>query len=156
MPRIKSKSGEEPIELQMTPMIDVIFQLLIFFMCATRFKSLEGKFLTYMPENIGIVSDEEIPPLQLDEVRIKLIYDETAAVKTRIRVKLSTLEYALNDWDELYRDMADKYEKHRLAGIEIPFLIDPDPEVPFQAVVSALNACRKARIMEVGFTTKTP
>ena len=38
---------DEKCELQMTPMIDVTFLLLIFFMCTLKFKVLEGKLGAY-------------------------------------------------------------------------------------------------------------
>ena len=36
----------EPVETDMTPMIDVTFQLIIFFICTIKFKTLEGKLET--------------------------------------------------------------------------------------------------------------
>jgi len=41
-------------ELEMTPMIDVTFLLLIFFMCTIKFKSLEGKLAAYLPKGQGL------------------------------------------------------------------------------------------------------
>ena len=39
--------------LEMTPMIDVTFLLLIFFLTTIRFKSLEGKLAAYLPKDQG-------------------------------------------------------------------------------------------------------
>ena len=49
----ETKVTEEQVELQMTPMIDVVFLLLIFFMCSTKFKTLEGKLEAYLPKDLG-------------------------------------------------------------------------------------------------------
>ena len=40
-------------EADMTPMIDVVFLLLIFFMLATKFKMPEGTLRSYLPKNRG-------------------------------------------------------------------------------------------------------
>ncbi len=55
MSRKRRRHGEnsEPV-LEMTPMIDVTFQLLIFFMCTIKFKVLEGKLAAYLPKDVGV------------------------------------------------------------------------------------------------------
>ena len=45
--------AQEEIEMQMTPMIDVVFLLLIFFLCTLKFKLLEGKLAAYLPKDLG-------------------------------------------------------------------------------------------------------
>ena len=37
------EAATEEVEMQMTPMIDVTFLLLIFFLCSIKFKLLDGK-----------------------------------------------------------------------------------------------------------------
>lgn len=44
----------ERCELQMTPMIDVTFLLLIFFMCTLKFKVLEGALGAHLPKDVGV------------------------------------------------------------------------------------------------------
>lgn len=56
--RIPSLSrGLGHFEMEMTPMIDVTFLLLIFFMCTLKFKSLEGQLGAYLPKNEGVNSE---------------------------------------------------------------------------------------------------
>ena len=45
----------------MTPMIDVTFLLLIFFMCTLKFKILEGKLGAYLPKDVGVQTTEARP-----------------------------------------------------------------------------------------------
>jgi len=40
-------------EINLTPMIDVVFQLIIFFMCAMKFKTLAGKLEMNLPKTHG-------------------------------------------------------------------------------------------------------
>lgn len=46
--------ASEKHELQMTPMIDVTFLLLIFFICTLRFKTLEGVLAADLPHALGV------------------------------------------------------------------------------------------------------
>ena len=44
--RLKKKAEMKDVQLQMTSMIDVVFLLLIFFMCVTEMNKLEAESLT--------------------------------------------------------------------------------------------------------------
>jgi len=83
--RAKRAFEEARQDLEMTPMIDVIFQLIIFFMCSIHFKSLEGKLYSYLPKDKGMSSTTVTDPI-LEEVRIKLAYSASAPLLTRIKV----------------------------------------------------------------------
>jgi len=50
---------KEESKLDMTPIIDVTFNLLIFFMCTLKFKTLEGKLVSYLPTDRGLSSKQE-------------------------------------------------------------------------------------------------
>jgi biopolymer transport protein ExbD len=51
-----SDIAQEEIKMEMTPMIDVTFLLLIFFLCTLKFKLLEGKLSAYLPKDVGVNS----------------------------------------------------------------------------------------------------
>ena len=59
-------------ELQMTPMIDVTFLLLIFFMCTLKFKVLEGSMGAHLPKDVG-VSMGPADPLEKIVVRMDVV-----------------------------------------------------------------------------------
>ena len=150
--------GANEMKMDMTPMIDVIFQLLIFFMCSLKFKSLEGKLASYLPKAVGLQDDRTAKP-NPNEVRIRLIHDKSAPpqmIQTRIMVTLTAGRKVegITDWDNLTEDIRVRYEE--LKSSDVPFIIDPQPLVPLQAVTNALNACRKAGVKEVCFAAKTP
>ena len=62
----------EEAYMDMTPMIDVVFLLIIFFLCID-FKILEAKLPAYLPKDKGSQSQDTEPQEQL---RIKIICDE--------------------------------------------------------------------------------
>jgi biopolymer transport protein ExbD len=58
-----------PGEPPMTPMIDVIFQLLIFFMVTLKFSTQEGKILSQLPKDKGLGPSDVTNP-EINEVKI--------------------------------------------------------------------------------------
>jgi biopolymer transport protein ExbD len=144
--------SEANLELQMAPMIDVVFQLIIFFMCSIHFKSLEGKLYSYLPKDKGMSSTMVSDPI-LEEVRIRLIYAENK-LPLLTRIKVGEKEFP--DWDSLerhIRSIASSLVTPK--GDVIPVKIDPDEKIPSQAVVSVLNICKKAGVQKTEFAAKT-
>jgi biopolymer transport protein ExbD len=147
-PRIQ----EANLELNMTPMIDVIFQLIIFFMCSIHFKSLEGKLYAYMPLDKGPRATKQIEP-PIDEIRIRLSYAESSPLMARVRLG----EIDFHDWGALERHL-----QNLAPGLVtpdglnvIPVKIDAEGNVPAQVVVSVLNLCKKAGVQKTEFAVPT-
>ena len=67
--RRKKVTDTEPEDLNMTPMIDIVFQLLIFFMLTLQFKETEGKLMSQLPKDKGLAPSSVIQP-EFEEVRI--------------------------------------------------------------------------------------
>ncbi|MFH1231039.1 MAG: biopolymer transporter ExbD [Planctomycetota bacterium] len=148
----KIKYEESSMELQMTPMIDVVFQLIIFFMCSIHFKSLEGKLYSYLPRDKGMNPTPKTAP-PIDDVRIKLVYSEDAPLLTRIKVGSNEFP----DWDSLERHIRNISSSLVTPdGLEIiPVKIDADGRIPAQSVVSVLNICKKAGVQKTEIAAKT-
>ena len=62
----------EEVKPDMTPMIDVTFLLLIFFMCTLKFKVLEGKLGAYLPKDVG-VNTSQAEPVEKVDIRLDVI-----------------------------------------------------------------------------------
>lgn len=63
-----TKEKHEKIEVPMTPMIDIVFQLLIFFIMTFKIVDVEGDFNIKMPEaarESNALTEEQIPPMRL-------------------------------------------------------------------------------------------
>jgi biopolymer transport protein ExbD len=60
--KIRNARGRDKVELLMTPMIDVVFLLLVFFLLTFRIVSLEGDFDIKMPRAAGPV-DHTMQPI---------------------------------------------------------------------------------------------
>lgn len=79
----------EDSALNMTPMIDVCFQLIVFFMLTLRFKSIDRRIEAEMPKHLGPSSDvAKLDPLQPIAVRLwrKNVDGPAEQQFTRVRV----------------------------------------------------------------------
>ena len=150
----------ESVEMKgdMTPMIDVVFQLLIFFMLTIKFKVLEGKLSAYLPKDVG-VNDSPAVPKDKVEIQLKIEregsklapdgsgkpwscegaykYGPDRVIRYSVGPKSSQkLEEIMVRVRELYR--ADK---------ESPVSIDPLPGTVYEDVIAVLD-----QVVQVGFT----
>ena len=93
--RIKqNKRVIEESELDMTPMIDIVFQLLIFFLLSAKFISLEGQLSSYLPKDRGLqASFSKIEP---DEVIFFLEWVADPVNDKTGRVRCQTINYKPN------------------------------------------------------------
>ena len=154
--------------MDMTPMIDVTFLLLIFFMCTLKFKTLEGKLAAYLPKDVG-VNPEAIELRDPVEVTIRVLRPGTRLTPgpdeapwdpgSGRRYEWSSdreLEYTVGPWST--RDMElleSRLQRVRRDLAELPG--DPpratmatDAVTTTQDVMSALD-----RVIDAGFTDVT-
>ena len=75
--------GEDKCELSMTPMIDCVFLLLIFFMCATKFKVPDYRIDASLPRDKGLRAVQIQPTKEIPEFRITI--DPVEAPKGSLR-----------------------------------------------------------------------
>ena len=80
-----SDARDNPVAINVIPMVDVIFCLCVFFMCSFRFVVREGEHETWLPKTKG--SEGAVATLPL-EVRVVLTLDPVdGRVVTRIGLK---------------------------------------------------------------------
>ncbi len=64
----KTGRGQQKVELMMTPMIDIVFQLLVFFIMTFKIVQPEGDFNIKMPiaaPSEGLPDDQQLPPIKV-------------------------------------------------------------------------------------------
>ena len=77
--RGKSSDKNEKIELQMTPMIDIVFQLLVFFIMTFNVVAQEGDFTIRMPA-IGAPQDE-LEDIEKQTLKVRMQADAAGNLK---------------------------------------------------------------------------
>ena len=142
-------ANEKLPTMQMTPMIDVVFQMLIFFMVGMQIKIPEGILNSYLPKDrgVGMPEEEDNPDITPPEVRIRLEKNEVASTDENVVVDIYFEQYSCED----IQDLEDKLVRLGQELSSIPVVIDGDPEVPFSYILGTLNACVKARFTQISF-----
>jgi biopolymer transport protein ExbD len=146
----KAAAPEEGVaQLNMTPMIDVVFQLLIFFIVGMEIRVPEGILNSHLPKDRGpSVPDDQKIDINPPELKIRLVVDKTSSGEGQ--------KPAVDIYFEQYRcaDIPDLENKLVRLGEElasIPIIIDGAPEVPFDLILRTLNACVKAKFTQISF-----
>jgi len=130
----------------MTPMIDVIFQLMIFFICTASFSSPEMILPTRLSLPGAIPSAVQVDPEQadLDEIVVELLWRN---VDGRWRA-----QWQINDRD--YGRLAEV--RAVLAAVkqvksDLPVILDVEPDVPLEDVIDLYDLCREVGLQRVQF-----
>ncbi|MCC6408240.1 MAG: biopolymer transporter ExbD [Planctomycetes bacterium] len=142
-------SDDNPVAINVTPLIDVIFCLCVFFMCSFRFKQLEGKFDTWLPKNKGA---EGMPvDSVIEEVRVALFWDEAnQKVVRKIGRRI------VDENSELQQLISDAFADYkRLGKTDIGLTIDADKAVPWDSVVNVINISKRVGVQKVEFALGT-
>jgi biopolymer transport protein ExbD len=137
-----SSKKRTPIEVSLTPMIDVVFLLLIFFMVTTTFDQ-QSSIKINLPEANGESSKHEKKYIMLtiNAEGTYFISDDEGLSHQLINQKPETLKRALI----------------KAAGKSraIPFVISADGKTPHQSVVTAIDIAAELGFARVTFATKT-
>jgi biopolymer transport protein ExbD len=143
---VKSKRNNDLLmKIDMTPMIDCTFLLLVFFMVGSTLHRQEADISFALPGVAEQSESVEIPDEQVIEIR-----SDGAVV-------LNDLQYddpKSTDLPELI-EMLERFRATAEANkVEAMLTIAPAPDVKQQRVVDVLNACSVAKIKNVTFAVE--
>lgn len=125
----------EQADINLTPLIDVVFLLLIFFMVSTTFKD-EARLRVQLPQAQG----ESIPAAE--PAMIHLVIDAAGA-------------YFVDDQavtDRATQTLVRALSAARGERAALPVLIQADAQTPHQAVMTALDAAGQAGLTRIAFS----
>jgi len=146
------EAEDNPLPINVVPMVDIIFCLCVFFMCSLHFKQLEGKFDTWLPKGKGTggVSTGDTPLPQ--EIRVALQWDE----QTELTQRMLGTRKVPND-DELQQLIKSAYDDFvKLNRPDIPVTIDAEARVPMDDVIRVVNICKRNKIDNIEFALGAP
>lgn len=130
------RQTKEELNLNLTPLIDIVFLLLIFFMVTTTFTK-ENHLAIQLPEAQGEVVDA---PDKLVEVIIDKDGQYSVNGQRLISAKLLTLKQAI--------------EKVSQGDRALPFVITADALTPHESVVRAMDAAGQLGFSRLSITSK--
>lgn len=121
--------------------IDVVFLLLIFFMCTARFKQTEKILDANLPHEGGPEQRDDLTPV--DPIHVKLWSDSAG----RLAIGINSRENRVADIHELASRLA--VLQRTMDGLSV--LIDARRDVQYRHVIAAMDACKRAQIESVKF-----
>ncbi|MAE27817.1 MAG: biopolymer transporter ExbD [Planctomycetota bacterium] len=169
--------ANDECKMEMTPMIDVTFLLLIFFMCTIKFKVLEGKLAAYLPKDVG-VNATQAEPIEKVEILMrvqvegtKLAPDGTKPWSGKAKSRFiyqspatayrggqnRVIQYSVGPrkstkLSDIQTRLIDLHQKDP----ERPTTIDARPGIAYSDVVEVLDAAIDAGFREITFVGAYP
>ena len=128
---------EIPCEIQMGPMMDCVFLLLLYFISASQVK-VQEKYLGLMIPGTTVATKELVPEL-------------TLAIKDNGQIFCNEQPVANPDDRELLMVRAKIKQCMDLFGDKQPVVIHPQPDVRQQRIVDVLNACAAVGVKNLSF-----
>jgi biopolymer transport protein ExbD len=144
-----SEGSAEDIKLQITPMIDVTFLLLIFFMLLP-FRSLERKVAAFLPKDRGLAKTK----IKLEEkpkITVELKRKKTEKIT---RVKL--LDQEIGSGDSGFNILDQRIKQIAGSNKELPGEINAWAWVPHADVIRAIDSFMKAQVTDLTFVGAPP
>jgi len=123
------------VELDMTPMIDVVFELIIFFVVTLKMTSTKDETIRLEDGQHGIVlTPEQLPPSNL-----------TIDIARNGRVSMGNVTIS----DEMLKQRVK--ERVRKYGTEFPILIRADYRTQHKYVAQVMNVCTANGVWKLAF-----
>lgn len=136
------RPSEVQMKMDMTPMIDCVFLLLVFFMVGTTLHKQEADISFQLPGQA-----EQSEPVQIPDEQIIEIYGDGT-------IMLNDMKYD-EPTDSNLPELVETLKRFKATAdankIESMITIAPAGEVKQQRVVDVLNACAEAKIKNVTF-----
>ncbi len=147
IPNTRNRSGV--LEIQMTPMIDMVFLLIVFFVWTSGMQAVEMLLPSHISEQTGTSPSEtnDVPPPEAD-------FDP---VVVRIVGEANSPAWRLND--QPLASLAElRGELEKLAAIkrDAPVILHPDPLLALGAVIEVYDVCRIVGFDKVQFAAEAP
>ena len=131
---LKTQHDDQPT-LNLTPMIDVVFLLIIFFMVATKFAERQRDIDLELPEVAAAGALTSAP-----KQRVVTVHADGQLALDRNKVSLA--------------ELTERLAATRREYPQTSVVIRGDAACAFQHVAAALAACQEAHISELGITVR--
>jgi biopolymer transport protein ExbD len=130
------------VEIDLTPMIDVVFLLLIFFMCTLSFAVNEGRLVTHLPKDRGAARTAAMDLLMPLDLGVERDASRPGGVAVRVGPRLRV------NLTELPGIIAAKIARES----DLRVRISTEEHVTYGEAISVLDACVLGGLTDVSFT----
>lgn len=131
---LRRARNNDPIELNMTAMIDIVFQLLIFFIMTLNIVTPEGDFNIKMP--LSAPASGQIDPTLSQTIKLTISADGGGTI-----AGMRMGENPVSDFNELRARILSTVQAAGGPGkADIEVELDCDPQLHYEYVVKAITA----------------
>ncbi len=127
------RRSREPLNFEMTPLIDVVFLLIIFFMVTSVFKKDELSLLLALPK---ADSGESIKASEKEFLKLELSAEELAVAGEKI---------SLEELPSRLLNISDKTQ---------PVEMRVDKDVRYERVINVLDSLKAAQLQNINLITE--
>jgi len=138
----KNMSGDQKVELQIAPLIDVVFLLLIYFMVTASLIKKEGDIAFVLPANIPAEEMNEMPV----EILIEITGDGVVQVEG---LRFGATDHML---DDLVIQLAGLKQIARSQNAPFAVNLIPNSETLHDRVIDVMDACAAAGVKNLSFS----
>ena len=142
-----SRSPQEEVTINLTPLIDIVFLLLIFFMVSPTF-SKESQLRIRLPD--------ASPDAEVEQRPSRLVVAITASGDYSIRGPNESTGHHLLSRERSVLAQAMAKAKVALGTDDLVVVIRADRKTPHEAVVRAMDVARKLGLVRITFSTQNP
>ena len=140
-----SRSSQEEVTINLTPLIDIVFLLLIFFMVSTTF-SKESQLRIRLPD--------ASPDSEVEQRPSRLVVAITKSGDYSIRGPNESTGHHLLSRERSV--LAQAMAKVAQGTDDLVVVIRADRKTPHEAVVQAMDVARKLGLVRITFSTQKP
>ena len=140
-----SRSSQEEVTINLTPLIDIVFLLLIFFMVSTTF-SKESQLRIRLPD--------ASPDSEVEQRPSRLVVAITKSGDYSIRGPNESIGHHLLSRERSV--LAQAMAKGAQGTDELVVVIRADRKTPHEAVVRVMDVARKLGLVRITFATQKP
>ena len=150
----REKARSQEATLNLTPTIDVVLLLLIFFVVTIRLPRPEADIQTYLPRKKTAVAGAGPAAKDLEEIddvnKIRIMIRSRTGQAPELYLNGGILRGGFRQLDGVLGSLRRAAEA--MPEVAAQVVLDAGPTVPYRAVVTALDLCAKHGYGSVSFT----
>ncbi len=138
---VRKSNRQKQYSVGLTPLIDIIFLMMIFFLLTINFQKPEGVLNNMLPQ-MGS-RDESNATKDWETVRLKIkLIEENKQMKIYLQERVV---FAYSDLLQYLNQLPQ----------DILIVIEPDDKVPYKYVIGVYNTCLKSQKKDIVFSIST-
>jgi biopolymer transport protein ExbD len=145
--KVDDPSAAANATFNMTPMIDVVFQLIVVFLCSLKFRCLDQKIEAFLPKDVGLSTAPASATVDTKlSLRLRKRPEDPSTAVILVDSRIGTTAS-----DGIWNALVSRIKEYRDKDPKIKGEIDADSDVAHGDVIRALDCFMAANLTDVVF-----